>query len=93
MSAKVVSLAEERVLRQSTHLGTVTVEVYLSPQGRPFAGGVDSGYTPEKGPQFRRSIRLALIQVMNAVRDANAKEGIPHARRLGINLRPFKEKR
>ena len=87
----VVSLDSERVKRQSTHLGSVTVEVYMSPQGRPYSGGLTwAAHDPEKGDVFRRSVRPALLHAANVVRDANDEDGIPKARELGLNLKPFK---
>jgi hypothetical protein len=88
----VVSLDSERVKRKSTHLGSVTVEVYMSPQGRPYSGGLTwAAHDPENGDVFRRSVRPALLHAANVVRDANDEDGIPKGCELGINLKPFKE--
>lgn len=90
--SSLVNLDGERVKRQSTHLGSVTVEVYLSPQGRPFVGGLAwEAHEPDKGDLFRRAVRPALLHAANAVRDANDEAGIPKARELEINLKPFTE--
>lgn len=89
---KLVSLNVERVKRLSTYLGSVTVEVYLTPQGRPYTGGITwAAHDPEKGDVFRRSVRPAMLHAISAVRDANDEDGIPKARELGINLKPFKD--